>query len=332
MPVEPDFRLRIATHVKQVRGDGYFGNLNVTPDGRSFVVLSSSMSSPADVYRLSVDGNEMVNLSKANAPLKIARPEEVEWKGAFNTPNHGFLLKPANFDASRRYPLIVLIHGGPQGAWNDNWGYRWNPQVFANAGYVVFMPNPRGSTGYGQKFVNEVSADWGGRAYTDIMNGVAEIIKKPYVDKANIGAAGGSYGGYMVNWILGHNTDPRFKFKALVSHAGVYNLESMAAVTEELWFVEWEFKGMPWDNPVNYQKWSPHRFAKNFNTPTLVVHGELDYRVPIGEGLQLYTTLQHRGVPSKLLYYPDEGHWILKPQNSELWYSTVLDWFGRYLK
>ncbi|MEJ7700584.1 MAG: S9 family peptidase [Pyrinomonadaceae bacterium] len=228
---------------------------------------------------------------------------------------------------------MSLIHGGPQGAWNNNWGYRWNPQVFANAGYIVFMPNPRGSTGYGQKFVNEISADWGGKAYIDIMNGVAEVLKKnPYIDRNRIGAAGASYGGYMVDWILGHNTDPRFKFKALVSHAGVYNLESMAGATEELWFVKYEFKGMPWENPVNYQKWSPHKFAGNFKTPTLVTAGELDYRVPIDQSLQLYTALQLNNTDSRLVVFPDEGHWILKPQNSEFWYGQVLDWFGKYLK
>ncbi|MBA3335724.1 MAG: S9 family peptidase, partial [Acidobacteria bacterium] len=237
------------------------------------------------------------------------------------------------FNARRKYPLIVLIHGGPQGAWNNNWGYRWNPQVFANAGYIVFMPNPRGSTGYGQKFVNEISADWGGKAYIDIMNGVAEVLKKnPSIDRTRIGAAGASYGGYMVDWILGHNTDPRFKFKALVSHAGVYNLESMAGATEELWFVKYEFKGMPWENPVNYQKWSPHKFAGNFKTPTLVTAGELDYRVPVDQSLQLYTALQLNNTDSRLVVFPDEGHWILKPQNSEFWYGQVFDWFGKYLK
>jgi dipeptidyl aminopeptidase/acylaminoacyl peptidase len=164
------------------------------------------------------------------------------------------------------------------------------------------------------------------------MNGVAEVLKRnPYLDKNRIGATGASYGGYMVNWILGHNNDPRFRFKALHSHAGVYNLESMAGVTEELWFVNYEFKGMPWENPVNYTRWSPHRFVKNFNTPTLVTHGEIDYRVPIGEGLQLYTALQRRGVESKLVYFPDEGHWILKPQNSQFWYAQVLGWFDKHL-
>jgi len=275
----------------------------------------------------------MVNLSRANNSINFAKAEELEWIGAANAKIHGYIVRPMNFDASKKYPMIVLIHGGPQGAWNNNWGYRWNPQIFANAGYVVFMPNPRGSTGYGQKFVDEISADWGGKAYSDIMNGVATVLKKnPYIDKNRIGAAGASYGGYMVDWILGHNNDPRVKFKAFVSHAGVYNLESMAATTEELWFVKYEFKGMPWENPVNYNKWSPHKFAAKFDTPTLVTQGEIDYRVPVDQSLQLYTALQLKNVPSKLIVFPDEGHWILKPQNSEFWYSEVLGWFEKYLK
>jgi dipeptidyl aminopeptidase/acylaminoacyl peptidase len=333
VPLEPNFRLRIATHVKPVVRGGFYSNLNITPDGRNLIFINNSMTSPNDIFRAAVDSGSLINLSKANAELNLQKPEELEWKGAMNTNVHGFLVKPKNFDAGRKYPLIVLIHGGPQGAWNNNWGYRWNPQVFANAGYIVFMPNPRGSTGYGQKFVNEISADWGGKAYIDIMNGVAEVLKKnPYIDRNRIGAAGASYGGYMVDWILGHNTDPRFKFKALVSHAGVYNLESMAGATEELWFVKYEFKGMPWENPVNYQKWSPHKFAGNFKTPTLVTAGELDYRVPVDQSLQLYTALQLNNTDSRLVVFPDEGHWILKPQNSEFWYGQVLDWFGKYLK
>ena len=330
VPVEPDFRQKIATHVKKVRGERSFGNLNLTPDGKNFVVLSSSLRDPAEVYKVSVDSGEMTDLSKVN-DLTFPPIEELEWTGAMRAKIHGFLLKPANFDSSKKYPLLVLIHGGPQGAWGNSWGYRWNPQIFANHGYVVFMPNPRGSTGYGQKFVNEVSADWGGRAFTDIMNGVADVINYPYIDKSRIGAAGASYGGYMVDWILGHNTDPRFKFKALVSHAGVYNLESMAGATEELWFTNWEFKGAPWDNPTLYNKWSPNKFVKNFTTPTLVTAGELDYRVPVDQSLQLYTALQIRNVPSKLVVFPDEGHWILKPQNSGFWYSQVLDWLDKYL-
>jgi dipeptidyl aminopeptidase/acylaminoacyl peptidase len=205
--------------------------------------------------------------------------------------------------------------------------------VFASAGYVVFTPNPRGSTGFGQKFIDEISGDWGGKAYTDIMNGVAHVVStNSFIDKDRIGGAGASYGGYMANWIQGHNNDKRFQFKVLVSHDGVYNLTSMYGGTEELWFTDWEFKGTPWTNPAMYEKWSPHMFVKNFKTPMLVIHNELDYRVPVTEGIQLFTALQRQGVESKLLYFPDEGHWVLKPQNSEYWYNTVLGWIGKYLK
>lgn len=334
VPVEPDFRLRIATHVKKVADAGYSSGLST--DGRSIVYLSSTAATAAEVFRVGTDGIGTTAITNVTgsylSSFGLQKAEDINWKGALNTNIHGFIVKPANFDSAKKYPLVVLIHGGPQGAFNDNWGYRWNPQVWANQGYIVFMPNFRGSTGYGQKFTNDISADWGGKAYVDIMNGVADVIKKPYVDKTRIGAAGASYGGYMVDWILGHNNDPRFKFKVFLSHAGVYNLESMATTTEEIWFVNWEFKGMPWENPVNYNRWSPHKFAKNFNTPTLVTAGELDYRVPYDQSLQLYTTLQLRGVPSKLIMFPDEGHWILKPQNSEFWHNQVMDWFRTYLK
>ena len=334
VPVEPNFKLRIATHVKSVVPNGYFSGLTMLPDNKSLVMVGSSMTSPAEIYRTSIEQPEAIkNLSNANAALNLTKPEEIEWTGAANAKVHGFIVKPSDFDASKKYPLLVLIHGGPQGAWNNNWGFRWNPQMFANAGYVVFMPNQRGSTGYGQKFVDEVSADWGGKAAVDITNGVVEVLKKnPYLDKNRIGAAGASYGGYMVDWLLGHNNDPRFKFKAFVSHAGVYNLESMAATTEELWFVKYEFKGMPWENATNYNKWSPHKFAANFKTPTLVTQGEIDYRVPVDQSLQLYTALQLNNTPSKLIIFPDEGHWIMKPQNSEFWYGEVLGWFEKHLK
>ncbi|HMQ04523.1 MAG TPA: S9 family peptidase [Pyrinomonadaceae bacterium] len=336
VPLEPDFRQRIATHVKQVGGSltsfPFITNISLTPDARTLVFLTSSLAAPAEVYASSLQGTAITSLSKTRSNLNLLAAEEVTWRGALQTPIHGFLVKPINFDASRKYPLLVLIHGGPQSAWNDTWSWRWNAQVFANAGYVVFLPNPRGSTGYGQKFVDEISGDWGGKVFVDIKNGVAEILKRQYIDRNRIGGAGASYGGYMVNWILGHNNDPRFKFKTLVSHAGVYNLESMATSTEEIFFVNWEFKGMPWQNPVNYQRWSPNKFVNNFSTPTLVTAGELDYRVPVDQSLQLFTSLQLKNVPSKLIIFPDEGHWILKPQNSEFWYSNVITWLDKYLK
>ena len=295
------------------------------------------MGAPAEVYATNADGSQLTALTALNTRLMneagLAKAEEVEWTGALGRKIHGWVVKPKDFDASRKYPLLVLIHGGPQSAWNDNWGFRWNPQVFANAGYVVFAPNPRGSTGYGQQFVNEISGDWGGKAYVDIMNGVADVVRRsPFIDRTRIGGAGASYGGYMIDWIEGHNSDPRFRFKVLVSHDGVYNLTSMYGATEELWFTDWEFKGTPWTNPAMYQRWSPHNFVANFKTPMLIIHSELDYRVPIGEGLQLFTALQRKGIDSKLLVFPDEGHWVLKPQNSQLWYHTVLDWLDKYLK
>jgi dipeptidyl aminopeptidase/acylaminoacyl peptidase len=312
-------------------------NLQLTPDGSTLVFASSSMAMPTEIFRAGSNGSGLTAITATNRELmnnaRLKPAEEMEWTGALGKKIHGFIIKPANFDATRRYPLMVLIHGGPQSAWNDNWGYRWNPQIFADAGYVVFMPNPRGSLSYGQQFVNEISADWGGKVFVDLKNGVAEVLRRhSFLDKSRIGGAGASYGGYMVDWILGHNNDPRFRYKALLSHAGVYNLTSMYGATEELWFPEWEFKGTPWTNPAMYQRWSPNMFVQNFNTPTLVTAGELDYRVPYTESLQLYTALQRRGVESKLLLFPDEGHWILKPQNSELWYRTVLDWFNKHLQ
>jgi dipeptidyl aminopeptidase/acylaminoacyl peptidase len=237
-------------------------------------------------------------------------------------------VKPPGFDGSQKYPVIFLIHGGPEGDWGDSWSYRWNPQVFAGAGYVVVMPNPRGSIGYGQAFTDAVNGDWGGRPYEDIMSTVDYVSNLPYVDKDRITAAGASYGGYMIDWMLGH-TD---RFKALVTHAGVYDLRSEAGSTDELWFVKWEFQGFPWENPEMYERFSPSAFAKNFRTPTLVTHGELDYRIPISQAQQLFTALQQQRIPSRLVQFPDEGHWILKPQNSEFWYRTVLDWIGEYTK
>ncbi len=322
---------------QKIISDVFATSVQISPDSRMLVFASSSLAKPSEIYRVNADGSNLTPLTAINnqllARFNLKPAEDVEWTGALARKIHGFILKPTDFDPGRKYPLMVLIHGGPQSAWNNNWGYRWNPQVFADAGYIVFTPNPRGSTGYGQQFVNEISGDWGGKVYTDIMNGVAEVIRRnQFIDKNRVGAAGASYGGYMVNWIEGHNNDPRFQFKVLVSHDGVYNLTSMYGATEELWFTDWEFKGTPWTNPAMYQRWSPHLFVKNFKTPILVIHSELDYRVPIGEGLQLFTAVQRLGIDSKLLVFPDEGHWVLKPQNSAFWYHTVLDWIHKHLK
>ena len=322
--------------VKKVVAEGANGEVHLTADGRTMVFSRSSMTRPSEIYRANSDGSGVAPLTTANeqfiSSFNLKPAEEVTWTGAMGTKVAGWIVKPANFNAKRKWPLVVLVHGGPQGAWNDNWGYRWNPQIFANAGYVIFMPNPRGSTGYGQQFLNEISGDWGGKVFIDIKNGVAQTAGLPYIDRNRLGAAGASYGGYMIDWIEGHNNDPRFHFKVLVSHDGVYNLTAMYGATEELWFPEWEFKGTPWTNKAMYERWSPHNFVQNFKTPILIITNTLDYRVPETEGLQMFTAVQRMGVESKLVDFPDEGHWVQKPANSAFWYNTVLAWLDKHLK
>lgn len=310
-----------------ISGNASLDDVQFTADGKTLIYTEQSGSRPTDIYKAGSGGGAGVPLTKLNdallAPYALKNFEDFSVESTDKSKVHSFVVKPSNFKPNEKYPVLFLIHGGPQGAWAESWSYRWNPQVFANAGnFVVVMPNPRGSTGYGQKFTDEINADWGGRVYDDIMAVVDYVAQQPWADPERFAAAGGSYGGYMVNWMLGHTN----RFKALVSHAGVYDLKSMAGETEELWFVNWEFRGMPWENPDVYQKWSPSSFVKEFKTPTLVIHGELDYRVPVGQGLQLFTGLQLQKVPSKMLLFPDEGHWIGKPQNTELWYRTFLDW------
>jgi dipeptidyl aminopeptidase/acylaminoacyl peptidase len=256
------------------------------------------------------------------------QPVEPFWfTGADKKQVEGFLLKPPNFNPAIQYPVKFLLHGGPQGAWGDDWSFRWNPNLFAASGYVVVMINFHGSTGYGQAFTDAINGNWGGAPFDDLMLGLNYAEQTfPFIDKDRECALGASYGGFMANWLLGH-TD---RFKCIVSHDGMFNPESSYGTTEELWFNEWEFKGTPWSNPELYRRWSPMLAARNFKTPTLVVHGQLDYRLDVSEGFQLYTTLQRLKVPSRMLYFPDEGHWVLKPQNSQLWYKTVngwVDWF-----
>ena len=239
----------------------------------------------------------------------------------------GFLIRPPGFDATKKYPVKFLIHGGPEGAWGDSWSYRWNPELFAADGYVVVMINPRGSTGYGQQFIDQIDGDWGGKPYVDLMRGLDYAEQHyPFIDKSRECALGASYGGYMADWILGHSD----RFACIVSHDGMFNTESAYGETDELWFPEWEFKGTPWTNRLTYRRWSPMLFAPRMKTPTLVIHGQLDYRLELSQGLQLYTTLQRLKVPSEMLYFPDEGHWVLKPQNSQLWYATVNAWCDKW--
>ncbi len=314
-----------------ISGQSSLDDVQFTSDGRTMIYTEESGSRPAEIFRVNSSGGTPFALTHLNDALlsrvQLTPLEEMSVEGADRTRVSAFIVKPPGFDETMKYPVVFLIHGGPQGAWGESWTYRWNAQVFAGAGYVVVMPNPRGSTGYGQKFIDDINGDWGGKAYDDIMAIVDSVSLLKYVDANRLAAAGGSYGGYMVDWILGHTT----QFKALVSHDGVFDLRSMAGSTEELWFPMWEFKGMPWDNPDMYAKWSPSYFVKDFRTPTLVIHGEQDYRVPLEQGLQLFTALQLQKVPSKLLEFPDEGHWVLKPADSALWYHTVLDWIGEWV-
>ena len=326
-----------------------YGGLQVSPDGRTLVASVMTVRYPAAVGAIALNasgggGAPVVRLSHLNsgllAQLDLPRMESFMFPGAGNTSVQGFIIRPPNFDASKKYPLKFLMHGGPQTAWGDSWSYRWNAELFAANGYVVVMINRRGSTGYGQKFIDEVSGDWGGKAYIDLMKGLDYAEKKyPFIDKTRECALGASYGGFMANWVLTH-TD---RFKCIVTHDGMYNPQSAYGTTEELWFNEWEFKrpgttgpGQPWkyaagpvaDDP--FRKWSPMLSIQNAKTPTLIIHSQKDYRLDVSEGFQLFTALQRLHVPSKMLYFPDEGHWVLKPQNSKLWYETVNDWCDRW--
>ena len=312
----------------------YDSGVRVTPDGKHLVFPRQSVREPVDLHLATAAGKKVTRLTDINRAvlerLEMNPVEEFWFAGAAGRQVHGLFVRPPFFEQGRRYPLIMLIHGGPQGSFSDNFHYRWNAQMFAAPGYVVAMVNFSGSTGYGQDFTDAVSGDWGGAPFEDIMLGVDHIAENfPFVDPQRFVAAGASYGGYMINWIAGQTPG---RFRCLVSHAGVYNLESMYGATEELWFPEWEFGGTPWDNLETYETFSPHRYAARFETPCLVVHGEHDYRVPYNQGLELFTALQRRGVPSKLLFFPDEDHFVRKPLNAELWWKTLHEWFAEHLR
>ncbi len=313
--------------------DGHNSELTINADGTKIFFKRQQSILPTEIFSINNDGTGLTKITNTNpellAQLQFGEFDTFWSKGAGGVNVQSIIVKPPFFDAAKKYPMIFLIHGGPQGNWSDQFHYRWNMQLFASKGYVVVAPNPRGSTGFGQKFTDEISGDWGGKVYVDLMNTYDNAIKSyKFIDAKNTFAAGGSYGGYMVNWILANNT----KFNALVAHASVFNLESMYGATEELWFPEWENKGTPWQNRKLYEKFSPHRYAKNFKTPTLVIHGAYDFRVPEGQAFELFTTLQRMNVPSKFLYYTDETHFVTKPQNAKLWWNTIFDWFDQFKK
>ena len=317
--------------------DGVLAGSPAAPEFGEVTHLNSALLTQLDLPAMesfSFEPEDKSRPKRLPVPCSITMPQGLVGVGC-PLMIEGFLIRPPGFDAKKKYPVKFLIHGGPQGAWGDAWSYRWNAELFAANGYVVVMVNPRGSTGYGQAFVDAVNGDWGGKPYTDLMTGLDYAEQHyPFIDKTRECALGASYGGYMANWVLGHTN----RFKCIVSHDGVFNAESAFGSTEEDWFNIWEFKGHPWDyygkpdseNP--FRKWSPSLYAKNFKTPTLVIHGQLDYRLDLSEGLQLFDTLQLLKVPSKMLYFPDEGHWVLKPQNSQLWYKAVNDWMDEWTK
>jgi dipeptidyl aminopeptidase/acylaminoacyl peptidase len=306
------------------------------------IILNQTIKKPAELYlhkgkrvrkgKIKIRDNKLVVLTDKNelllSDIEMNDAEEIWVKGALGDKVHTLILKPPFFKKGKKYPVIFLIHGGPQGAFGRDFHPRWNSQLFAAPGYVVVMPNFHGSTGYGMKFQDAIRGNWGSHPYKDVM-AVFEAVKKlPYVNPNKIGAAGASYGGYLIDWIATKNN----KFKCLVTHSGVYNLASMYGSTEELWFPEWENLGTPWNNPKMYKKWSPHNYVKNWKTPTLIVHGAKDFRVTEDQSMQLFTALQRLKVPSKFLYFPTENHFVFKPINRKLWWKTVHAWFKQYLK
>jgi dipeptidyl aminopeptidase/acylaminoacyl peptidase len=314
---------------RAVSGDLSAADFAPAKGGTVYLVGSKSARAP-EVFRAGGGAPELVSHINAEAMrgLDLAPFEPLETTAADGTAIHGFLLKPPGFRPGVRYPTLVFIHGGPQGAWHDSFStVRWSAHLYAARGYVVMMANPRGSSGYGQTYQDAVNNDWGGKPYDDILRLTDAAARLPYVDGGRMCALGASYGGFMINWIAGH-TD---RFRCLVSHAGPFDQRSMYFQTEELWFPEWEMGGTPWSNPQSYDRWSPARYAERFRTPTLVTHGELDFRVPVGEGMAMFTALQRRGVSSKLLVFPDEGHWITRPLNLERWLGEIWGWLDHHL-
>jgi dipeptidyl aminopeptidase/acylaminoacyl peptidase len=313
--------------------------LSISHDGKIIAWVRDAVDHPAEVYAATVGATGVTGIRQLThendrliSQLKLSPAEDFWFKASSGDSVQGMIIRPPNWEAGKKFPVLLLIHGGPQGAFLDQWHGRWNFSLFASRGAAVVAINPPGSTGYGQKFVDDVSKDWGGKVYTDLMDGLtAALARNAWMDSTRMGAAGGSFGGYMTNWIEGHTN----RFKALFTHAGVFNLENMYGATEEIWFPEWEYGGPFWNKTAmdtQYRVWSPHLFAANFHTPMLVVAGELDYRVPYYEGVSMFTVLQRQGIPSRLIIFPDEGHWIGKPQNQRLWWNEALGWFDKYLK
>jgi dipeptidyl aminopeptidase/acylaminoacyl peptidase len=317
---------------KLLVGEGTLGDIQLAAGGRILCGMNSLLG-PTEFYTVGPDGKDLRRVSHFNdakvAAARFGKPERFTFKGAKGDTVYGYLVQPADFDPARKYPVAFLIHGGPQGVFGNDFHYRWNPQAYAGAGYAVVMIDFHGSTSYGQAFTDAIRNDWGGAPFEDLMKGLDfALARYPFLDKDRVGALGASYGGYMINWIAGH-TD---RFKCLVCHDG--NLDERMAYfdTEELWFPEWEHQGLPWDNPAGYTQPNPIEYVQNWKTPMLVVHGMKDYRIAYSQGISTFTALQRKGIPSKLLLFPDENHWVLRPANSIQWHDTVLGWLDQWLK
>jgi dipeptidyl aminopeptidase/acylaminoacyl peptidase len=300
--------------------------------GDQLVFSHDTLVAPAELFTVKDNGSEMHALTHLNdarvAGITWGAYEQFSFKGAHGDTVYGYVVKPAGYTGGKA-PVAFLIHGGPQGTFDDHFHYRWNPEIYAGHGYAVVTIDFHGSTGYGQAFTDAISGDWGGAPYDDLMTGLdAAIAKYPWLDGSRVAALGASYGGYMINWIAGH-TD---RFKALVCHDGIFDTRMGYYDTDELWFDEWEHKATPWQKPADFEKDNPADFVQNWKTPMLVVHGAQDFRIPETHGLGAFTALQRRGIPSRLLEFPDENHWVLKPLNSKLWHDTVLAWLDQWTK
>ena len=317
--------------VQQLLGEGHVEAFAPTKDG--IVYSQASLAAPADLWLLKTTG-KTVRLTRANDALLAARTmgafEQFSFRGWNDETVHGYVMKPANFVAGAKYPIAFIVHGGPQTSFSNAWSYRWNPQVYAGHGYAVVFIDFHGSTGYGQAFTDSISSDWGGKPFIDLQKGLAAALAKyEWLDGDRACSLGASYGGYMQNWIAGNWPE---RFRCIVNHDGIFDNRAMYYSTEELWFPEWEFGGPYFARPDLYDKWDPSRFVERWRTPMLVIHGGKDYRVPDTQGLATFTALQRRGVESRLLYFPDENHWVLKPANSLQWHAVVLDWLDAHLK
>ncbi|QYF93147.1 S9 family peptidase [Massilia sp. PAMC28688] len=318
--------------VKALTDKGYVGGFDV--QGDTVVMSKANLASPAQLYRTSLAGGDAVQITDLNAEalkdVKFGEYEQFSFKGARGETVYGHVMKPWNAVAGEKYPVAFIIHGGPQGSFGNSWSYRWNPQTYAGAGYASVFIDFHGSTGYGQKFTDSITGDWGGKPLEDLKKGLAAATKKyPWLDRERSCALGASYGGYMVNWIAGNWSDG---FRCLVNHDGIFDTRGMAYATEELWFTEWENGGTYYDNPAAYEKYNPVHHVKKWKTPMLVIQGDLDYRVPTTQALGTFSALQRRGIDSQLIVFPDENHWVLKPANSLQWHKVVKAWLDTHLK